>query len=90
MPVDGQADAMQTETFSYDVYGNMTDRTVDSLTTPSATDVPTNRLTAFSAQYDAASNLTHMQPPSSARTYDYDYDSFNMLRDMRSATSNPT
>jgi RHS repeat-associated protein len=89
MPVDGQADAMQTETFNYDVYGNMTDRTVDSLTTTSATDATTNRLTAFSAQYDTAGNLTHMQPPGSARTYDYDYDSFNMLRDMRSPTSNP-
>jgi RHS repeat-associated protein len=89
MPVDGQADAMQTETFNYDVYGNMTDRTVDSLTTTSAIDATTNRLTAFSAQYDTAGNLTHMQPPGSARTYDYDYDSFNMLRDMRSPTSNP-
>jgi RHS repeat-associated protein len=89
MEVDGQPDVPQTETFDYDEYGNMTGRSVDGITASSPTNPSTNRLTAFSAQFDAAGNLTAMQPAGSVRTYTYDYDSFNQQRDRRSTAPSP-
>ncbi len=67
---------VQSQTYTYDVYGNrLGDGTVSY---PASTQ--TNRLTGSGAQYDAAGNLTQWQPPGSAtaRTYSYDALSTNM------------
>lgn len=87
MPVEGQPDALETEQFVYDDFGNMTSRTFSGVTTDIPTNSSTNHMAAFSAQYDGAGNVTSVQPPGSTQAYAYDYDSFNQRRDLRVGTN---
>lgn len=65
----------QTQAYEYDVYGNRTKAGLES----HPVDATTNRLSSMNAQYDAAGNLTHWQPPGSVYVRTYDYDALNMI-----------
>lgn len=67
----------QTQQYTYDVYGNMTTRTTNSVQTVLATDSATNHL--YGPTYDTAGNITQWQPPGAAHSYSYTYDAFNMI-----------
>jgi len=68
-------------TYSYDVMGNMVSRTaVTSTAIPTPTSAATNHLTGNGAAYDAAGNLTSIQPPGQPFTYAHTYDALNTLQ----------
>ncbi|HYR29899.1 MAG TPA: RHS repeat-associated core domain-containing protein [Thermoanaerobaculia bacterium] len=66
---------LQTQTYTYDAYGN---RTSDG-TLNYSVNAATNRLTSFGATYDTAGNLTSWQPDGWAISRQYTYDALNSL-----------
>jgi RHS repeat-associated protein len=66
---------VQSQTYTYDLYGN---RLGDGAVSYSVSTV-TNRLTGSGAQYDAAGNLTQWQPPGSTAVRSYSYDALNTV-----------
>ena len=71
--------AMQTQTFQYDVYGNLISTSKLGQTVPLPTTVATNRLESLG--YDASGNVT------AAGTVQYAYDAVGMLNTVRVGSS---
>ncbi|HYR29898.1 MAG TPA: RHS repeat-associated core domain-containing protein [Thermoanaerobaculia bacterium] len=67
---------LQSQTYTYDIYGNRTSDGVDS----ASVNATTNRLTSFGATYDAAGNLASWQPAGSAAARHYRYDLLNLMQ----------
>jgi RHS repeat-associated protein len=68
-------------TYTYDDVGNMIART-ESGSNPiqMTTSVATNHLTGLSVTYDAAGNVTQLQPPGQAYIYQYTYDALGSMQ----------
>src|ERR1700741_1161986 len=71
--------------YSYDSYGNRTAMEVGSSQIATPTSTTTNHLTSLSAVYDAAGNLTQLQPPGQTVLYQYEYDGLGALQEVKAA-----
>ncbi|NJL27504.1 MAG: hypothetical protein HC897_06195 [Thermoanaerobaculia bacterium] len=69
---------------SYDVYNNLLSLTTNGSTLTTSVNASTNRLTSFSATYDAAGNLTRQIRGS--ETHQYTYDPLGMPKYLQSTT----
>ncbi|NJL29130.1 MAG: hypothetical protein HC897_15230 [Thermoanaerobaculia bacterium] len=78
----GSQDRVQSA--SYDVYNNLLALTTNGSTLTTTVNTATNRLTSFSATYDAAGNLTRQVRGS--ETHQYTYDPLGMLKYLQSST----
>lgn len=67
------------QSFTYDVYGNMSVRSTGGMATTIGVDAGTNRLTDWDAAYDAAGNLTQWQPQGASHKHRFTYDGLNMV-----------
>ncbi|NJL30028.1 MAG: hypothetical protein HC897_20105, partial [Thermoanaerobaculia bacterium] len=68
----------------YDVYNNLLSLTTNGSTLTTSVNASTNRLTSFSATYDAAGNLTRQVRAS--ETHQYTYDPLGMPKYLQSTT----
>ena len=58
--------------YTYDVYGNLTSKTADTVVTPIAVDSTSNHLNGTGAGYDPAGNLTNLTYAGYQHAYSYD------------------
>jgi RHS repeat-associated protein len=71
--------------FVYDPFGNRNSMTTGSSTISTTTSSSTNHLTGLNAAYDAAGNLTQIQPPGQSILYQYKYDALGVLYEVKAA-----
>jgi RHS repeat-associated protein len=72
-----------TQTYAYDVYGNMTSISGYGQDELLPTETSTNHVMLNGAQYDEAGNLYQWQPSGTSVLYKYDYDAVGALTGLR-------
>src|SRR6185436_1393801 len=76
----------QVQTYGYDIFGNMLQRSTNGLTTAFPTSSATNRLNAPSSVYDDAGNLTRWQAQA-GQIYEARFDALNMAQELWAGAS---
>lgn len=73
----------RTHSYAYDAFGNLTSRVEEGTTIATPASSSTNHLTANSAVYDAAGNVTQVQPAGPGFVYEYTYDALGTMKQLR-------
>ncbi len=80
-----RAGATEHREYDYDPFGNRTAMTVGSSSIPTTTSTSTNHLSSLSAIYDAAGNVTQLQPPGQSTIYQQKFDALNTLQEVKAS-----
>jgi len=78
--------SMVTQSYTYDVYGNLQTMNRPGVLQTLSVDPLTNHLNATGAKYDAAGNISEWKPPGTTTTYNYGWDELGNLQTIRLAS----
>jgi RHS repeat-associated protein len=78
--------SMVTQSYTYDVYGNLQTMNRPGVLQTLSVDPLTNHLNATGAKYDAAGNITEWKPPGTSTTYNYGWDELGNMQTIRLAS----